>query len=88
MNGFQKIWFSEKSVFCLIVILLSCLMSILLKNVAPFVAATAIVAPVWTFVKAQVNVAAIRSGLEGTMNSPTITQGMQTPPSTPPTSQP
>jgi len=63
-NGLQKIWLSEKSIFCLIVIFLSCAMSLILKSAAPFVAATAIVAPVWTFVKGQVGVAAIQSGLE------------------------
>lgn len=44
--------------------LLSCAISIILKSPAPFVAATAIVAPVWTFVKGQVGIAAMQNGLE------------------------
>ena len=83
-NGLQKIWGSEKSVFCLIVMLLSCAMSLMLKNVAPFVAATAIVAPVWTYTKAQVNVAAIQNGLETSTNPPPLMpQGLPNPPSSP-----
>jgi len=70
-NGLQKIWLSEKSIFCLIVILLSCAMSLILKSAAPFVAATAIVAPVWTFVKGTVGVAAIQAGLEVSNQTPT-----------------
>ena len=71
MNGFQKIFLSEKSVFCLIVILLSCVMSIILKSVAPFVSATTIIAPVWTYTKSMINCAAITAGIE-TAQQPTL----------------
>lgn len=61
---------------------MSCAMSLLLKNVAPFVAATAIVAPVWTFTKSQINVAAINGGLETPMTPP-LPPGLPSPPPPP-----
>lgn len=82
-NGLQKIWFSEKSIFCLIVILLSVVMSIISKSSAPFVAATAIVAPVWTYTKAQIGVAAIQSGLEVSNQTPPPVPSLPSPPPPP-----
>ena len=70
-NGLSKIWASEKSIFCLIVILITAIVSIILHSVSPIVASVSIVAPIWTFVKGQINKQAITSGLEKGMQNDT-----------------